>query len=271
VPNKRLPTIGITCYDDRPCPEFIEGPTQDQHFQPFDNPPTGLRTPRFSQNQTYVHALARAGAASLLIPHLMDKTLLRTIYNLVDGLLLPGGGDMDPAYYGESRHEKCDLVSPDRDKVELTLARWAMDDEKPLLAICRGIQVLNVALGGSLYQDIQAQVRGADKHDWHPGYPRDRLSHTLIVTPQTRLAHILGTTSLPVNSLHHQAIKDVAPGLTVAARAPDQIVEAVEAEGHPFAIGVQWHPEELADNDAQAQRIFDALVEACQVRVENGE
>jgi putative glutamine amidotransferase len=239
-----LPAIGITCYDDRP--------TLDQH------------PPRFSQSQAYVHALARAGAASLLIPLLTDKTLLRTIYDLVDGLLLAGGEDVAPAHYGEPRHEKCGPVFPDRDQVELTLARWAMDDGKPLLAICRGIQVLNVALGGSLYQDIQAQIPRADKHDWHPGYPRNRLSHTAIIPPQTRLAHILGTTSLLVNSLHHQAIKDVAPGLTVAARAPDKIVEAVEAESHPFAMGVQWHPEELADNDVQAQRIFDALAETCQ-------
>ena len=247
-----LPTIGITCLDDRP--------TQDQH------------APRFGQNQAYVHAVARAGAAPLLIPNLMDKTLLRTLYDLLDGLLLSGGEDIDPAHYGETRHEKCGLVSPGRDKAELTLTRWAMDDEKPLLSICRGIQVLNVALGGSLYQDIQAQVQGADKHDYrYPGYPRNRLSHTVTVAPQMHLAHILGPLNSPdplywVNSSHHQAIKDVAPGLTVAARAPDGIVEAVEAEDHPFAIGIQWHPEELADNDVQSQGIFDALVEACQRR-----
>ena len=239
-----LPTIGITCLDDHP--------TQEQH------------SPRFGQNQAYSHAVARAGGAPLLIPNLTDKTLLRTLYDLLDGLLLSGGEDIDPAYYSEPRHEKCGPVSPDRDQVELTLTRWAMDDGKPLLAICRGIQVLNVALGGSLYQDIQAQVRGANKHDWRPGYPSNRLSHTVIVTPQTHLAHILETTSLPVNSMHHQAIKEVAPGLTVTARAPDNIIEALEAEEHPFAIGVQWHPEELADNDIGAQRIFDALVEACQ-------
>lgn len=218
--------------------------------------------------------MARAGAAPLLIPNLTDETLLRTLYDLLDGLLLSGGEDVDPAHYGEPRHEKCGPVSPDRDEVELTLTRWAMDEGKPLLAICRGIQVLNVALGGSLYQDIQAQVQGAGKHDWRPGTPRNHLSHTVIVVPHTRLAHILGALNSPrplywVNSLHHQAIKDVAPGLTVAARAPDGIVEAVEAEDHPFAIGVQWHPEELAADsmDVRAQRIFDALVEACQGRM----
>ena len=257
VTNKRPPFIGITCLDDRPI--------QDQH------------APRFGQSQAYVHALTRAGAAPLLVPNLTDKTLLRTLYELLDGLLLAGGEDVDPAYYDEPRHEKCGPVSPERDKAELALTRWAMDDGKPLLAICRGIQVLNVALGGNLYQDIQAQTRGADKHDWHPGYPRNRLSHMAIVAPQTRLAHILGPLNsprslcIPVNSLHHQAIKDVAPGLTVAARAPDKIIEAVEAEAHPFAIGVQWHPEELADNDVQAQRIFDALVEAVRDRLRNGE
>ena len=138
-----LPIVGITGLDDQP--------TQDQH------------PPRFSQSQVYFHAVVRAGAASLLIPQLpvlsvvegTDKTLLRTIYDLVDGLLLSGGEDVDPAHYGEPRHEKCGLVSPDRDEVELTLTRWAMDDGKSLLAICRGIQVLNVALGGSLYQDIR--------------------------------------------------------------------------------------------------------------------
>ena len=297
VTNKRpfeklrtpLPTIGITCLNDQP--------TQDQH------------PPRFGQNQTCVHAVARAGAAPLLIPPLTDETLLRTLYELLDGLLLSAGEDVDPTYYGELRHEKCGPVSPDRDKAELTLSRWAMDDEKPLLAICRGIQVLNVALGGSLYQDIQTQVQGASRHDRRPDHPRNHLSHpvlstacpelvlspstslrinsvegqsrrvegTAIVAPQTRLAHILGPLNSPgplywVNSLHHQSIKDVAPGLTVAARAPDGIVEAVEVEGHPFAIGVQWHPEELAATsmDVRAQRIFDALVEACQGRMKNG-
>jgi putative glutamine amidotransferase len=245
-----LPTIGITCLDDRP--------TQEQH------------SPRFGQNQAYFHAVAGAGGAPLLIPNLTDKTLLRTFYDLLDGLLLSGGEDIDPAYYSEPRHEKCGPVSPDRDEVELTLTRWAMDDGKPLLAICRGIQVLNVALGGSLYQDIQTQVPGGNKHDYrYPAYPRNRLSHTVTVAPQTRLAHILSPVNSPhplywVNSSHHQAVKDVASGLTVTARTPDNIIEAVEAEEHPFAIGVQWHPEELADNDIRAQRIFDALVEACQ-------
>jgi putative glutamine amidotransferase len=198
-----------------------------------------------------------------LLPELTDKALLRAMYERVDGLLLPGGEDIDPARYGEPQHDGCGAITPERDEMELALAEWAVNEGKPLLAICRGIQVLNVALGGSLYQDIQAQAPGAINHTWYPDYPRDRLSHQVEITPQTELAGIVGASSLPVNSLHHQAIKDLAPGLTATAWAPDQIVEAVEVDGHPFVLGVQWHPEELAPNDEGAQGLFDALVTAC--------
>jgi putative glutamine amidotransferase len=221
--------------------------------------------PRIGQNQTYIRGLVRAGAAPLMIPQLTDPSLLRALYHQLDGLLLPGGEDIDPAHYGEARHERCGPVSPERDDMELALARWAVEDGMPLLAICRGIQILNAALGGSLYQDIAAQVTSAERHDWHPGYPRDRLSHEVAITPQTRLATIMDDGSPRVNSLHHQALKEVPSALTVVARAPDGIVEAVEITDHPFALGVQWHPEELADGDARAQGLFDALVAACQV------
>jgi putative glutamine amidotransferase len=221
------------------------------------------RPPFLGQNQTYVQAVIRAGAAPLLIPALTESSPLRTLYASLDGLLLSGGKDVAPVHYGEALHEKCDPVPPERDEMELRLTRWAVEEGKPLLAICRGIQVLNVALGGSLYQDIDAQIPGADNHTWYPDYPRNRVSHTVPVTPEARLACIVGTAPLPVNSLHYQAIKDVAPGLTVVARAPDGVVESLEVGGHPFAIGVQWHPEELAAGDPRQQRIFDALVDAC--------
>jgi putative glutamine amidotransferase len=147
--------------------------------------------------------------------------------------------------------------------MELTLSRWVVDEGKPLLAICRGIQVLNVALGGSLYQDIGDQVPGVGRHAWHAGFPRDHLPHEVAIDSGSRLASVVGATSLPVNSLHHQAIKGVAPGLTVVALAPDGIIEAAQVEGHPFALSVQWHPEELTGSDASARRLFAALVRAC--------
>jgi putative glutamine amidotransferase len=236
------PTIGISCTEIKQ---------------------TSLRPLRLGQNRSYLNAVLRAGGVPLLIPHLSDPTLLRVLYNKVDGLLLPGGIDIAPSFYYQAHHEKLRQIDPAQDEVELALTRWAMEEDRPLLAICRGIQILNTALGGSLFQDIQAQIPGAQKHDWHPGYPRDRISHTVAILPQTRLAQIVGTTTLPVNSMHHQALKDVAPGLRIAARAPDQIIEAVEAPEHAFAIAVQWHPEELLDTDPRSRLLFTALIEAC--------
>ena len=238
--GKRSPLIGVTCMT-------IE---MESH------------SPRLGMSRSYVNALLRAGAAPVLIPHMADKAALHSAYERLDGLLLPGGGDVDPVHYGESRHVKCNEPSPERDDTELALVRWAMEGGVPLLAICRGIQVLNVALGGSLFQDIRAQVPGAERHAWHPNYPRDRLSHTVSLSPEARLTHIVGESTLPVNSLHHQSVKDIAPGLVTTGHSPDGIIEAVEAPEHPFAIGVQWHPEELAGSDRRAQRLFEAFVEA---------
>lgn len=242
--NDRLPPIiGITC-------------TEIQAEQ-------GESLPRQGQSRSYLQAVIRARAAPLLIPFLDDRDLLRSLYERLDGLLLSGGGDIDPARYGQARHERCGRAIPERDETELLLARWALEDGKPLLAICRGIQVLNVALGGNLYQDIEAQVPGGGKHDWYPGYPRDHRPHTVTLAPHSRLAGILGATFLSVNSFHHQAVREPAAGLSVVAYAPDGIIEGLEVEGHPFAIGVQWHPEEMAADDEQAQRLFDALAQAC--------
>jgi putative glutamine amidotransferase len=238
--DERIPLIGITCMT-------IQAENS---------------SPRVGMSWSYVNVLLKAGAAPLLIPNIGDNAVLRAVYERLDGLLLPGGGDIDPVLYGEPRHEKCNQPSAERDDTELALARWAMDGGMPVLAICRGIQVLNVAMGGSLFQDIQAQIPGAERHDWYPNHPRDHLSHTVTVNPGTRLARIADATLLPVNSLHHQSVKDLAPGLMETARSPDGIVEAVEAPEHPFAIGVQWHPEELAGGDVRAQRLFDSFVEA---------
>jgi len=241
--NKQSPIVGITCIQVR---------TKDRHTPP-----------RLGQNRSYIEAISRAGAAPVLIPHLGNQSLLRTLYRQLDGLLLPGGEDIAPSHYGETATEKLGPVDADRDKTEFTLVRWAMDDNLPFLAICRGLQVLNVALGGSLYQDIQAQIPGAEKHDSPPGQRRDYLAHPVSISPQSQLARILGATSLLTNSLHHQSLKEIAPGLSVVGRAPDQVVEAVEASEHPFAVGVQWHPEELVGNGDHAQKLFAAFVQAC--------
>lgn len=242
--SKQQPIVGITC-------GRIE-PAHSHHPS------------RVGQNQTYVDALVRAGAAPLLLPNLEDQALLRILYEKLDGLLLSGGGDIEPARYGEAVHEKCGRIDLERDEAELTLTRWAVEDGKPLLAICRGIQILNVALGGSLYQDIEAQVADPLEHTWYPEHPRNHRSHTVSIAPETRLAQVFDLEPLPVNSLHHQALKDLAPPLTVSACASDRVVEAVELRSHPFVLGVQWHPEDLAPDDARQQGLFDSFVQACQ-------
>jgi putative glutamine amidotransferase len=236
------PIIGITCMDLR---------LQDA-------------PPRFAQNQSYVAAVERAGGAPLLIAPTGQVDCLSALYARCDGLLLPGGGDMDPGLYHQETRASLRSVSRIRDDTELVLARWALDpaSPKPVLAICRGIQVLNVALGGTLYQDLSLRRRQTGEHDWQ-AHRRTHLAHAVHIVQPSRLHTISGAETLLVNSLHHQAIRRLAAGLTPTGRAPDGVVEAVEAASHPFALGVQWHPEELAPSAAPAHRLFDAFVEAC--------
>ena len=159
-------------------------------------------------------------------------------------------------------HEKCGRIDEARDAVELTLARWALADGLPVFGICRGIQVLNVAAGGTLYQDIASQVPGSLKHDYWPGHPRNLLTHQVTVNNDSHLAAILSGAEVAVNSLHHQAVKDLAPNFMVVARSPDGLIEAIEGHGHPFALGVQWHPEGLVEDAPPMRRLFEEFVSA---------
>jgi len=212
--------------------------------------------------ESYLHALVQAGAMPLILPLIEDKEKLRIAYDRLDGLLLAGGGDVDPAAYGEPRHPATSNVDPRRDQVEAILTSWALTDGTPILAICRGIQLLNVAAGGTLYQDVSDQLPGALKHDYYPNYPRTLTPHDVEISPGSRIASILADTDLPVNSTHHQGIRIPAPGLDVVARAPDGLTEGLEHADHPFALGVQWHPEDLVGHDRRMRRLFGALVEA---------
>jgi putative glutamine amidotransferase len=155
-------------------------------------------------------------------------------------------------------------VDPDRDRVELQFARWAIAEGKPVFGLCRGLQIVNVALGGTLYQDIAAQFSGAIKHDCFPtaGYARDHLAHEVTVSAGSRLGTLIGAASLRVNSMHHQAVKELAPGLLPSAVAPDGVVEAVESPDQPFLLGVQWHPESLVERDLRMRRLMAGFVEA---------
>ena len=217
-------------------------------------------------SQRYVHVLVSVGAVPWIVPLLADEAMLRSIYEQVDGVFLPGGVDMDPASYGEARVPGASAcVDPERDRTELAFVRWAAADRKPVLGVCRGAQVMNVAFGGTLYQDIAAQREGSIKHDYFPTggrYTRDQLVHDVRVVEGTQLAAALGATRLTVNSMHHQGIKELAPGLVVSALASDGLIEGVEAVSGQYLIGVQWHPESLVDADPRMRRLFATFIEA---------
>jgi putative glutamine amidotransferase len=210
---------------------------------------------------SYLRAIIAAGGIPLLIPpHLTHDQLAETLTRL-DGLVLIGGGDLDPALFNGPPHPRIYDIDPDRDFLDLTLARLAAQNGLPFLAICRGIQVVNVALGGTLFTDIGDQVPGALRHDWYPNIPRGHLAHPIRVDSGSRLSQVLGGTHFQVNSLHHQAIQTPAPGLRVTAWAPDGLIEGLELPEHPFGLAVQWHPEWLQDHTSQ-RAIFAALVAA---------
>jgi putative glutamine amidotransferase len=223
---------------------------------------SNLRSPyrRHCVGQPYCRAVSVAGGAPVLIPALEDEGALLAAYERLDALLLAGGGDVEPHHFGQSRSARVSGVDRPRDKAELLLIRRAVGNGLPLLAICRGVQMLNVALGGTLYQDIAAQINPSLRHNFHPDHPRNYLGHAVDVASGSRLADIVGGGSIMVNSFHHQCVQDVAAGLCVAAVAPDGVVEALEAPGEAFVLGVQWHPEELVDDDPRMLRLFQALI-----------
>ena len=221
----------------------------------------GTSPERAYVNSTYLHAVQQAGGVPVALPPQLSAASLQQLGGELRGLLLTGGGDMDPALFGEAPHATLHDVAPARDTLETGALHLALARGLPVLAVCRGIQVLNVALGGSLYQDVATDAGTQLPHSQKE--PRDQPTHKVKVKPGSRLAETLGTDELEVNSMHHQAIKRLGRGLTAVAWAPDQIVEGVEL-GDParFVLGVQWHPEELVGHSEPARRLFAAFVAA---------
>src|SRR5450432_2456406 len=215
-------------------------------------------------SQRYVDVLTSAGALPWVIPLTHDMATLRAVYEKLDGVFLPGGVDMDPDQYSESRLPVCGVTDSDRDRVEVALVQWAMADRKPVLAVCRGVQVLNVAAGGTLYQDLAEWCDAAIKHDYWPNEVKQRqdLVHDVVIEEGTQLGAIVGAGTVTVNSMHHQGIKKLAPGLVVNAYAPDGLIEGVEGSDDGYLLGVQWHPEELVELDPAARRLFESFIEA---------
>lgn len=220
--------------------------------------------PRVRANDAYLRAVEQAGGLPLLAPPYPE--LVAALIARADGVVLVGGEDVDPARYGAARHPKTEAAAPERDAMELAMVQAARGACVPLLAICRGLQVLNVALGGTLVQDIPSERDGAVAHD--PPGARDARSHDVRIAADSQLSRLLGTDSLTVNSLHHQAVDRLGRGLRAVAHADDGIVEAAEATDPKWwAVGVQWHPEELtATSGPWDRRLFEAFVEAAAAR-----
>jgi len=223
--------------------------------------PPGPKPPRFGINQSYVRALVAAGCAPVLIPLLDDDERLRAIYERLDGIVLPGGADIAPQEYGEKPIGDLNVVEAPRDRTELTLARWAFADDLPTLGICRGQQVLNVALGGSLWQDLRHQGVTQVEHSDADGRARTAMIHRVRLDPDSRLAQLIDETDIEVNSLHHQAVKTVAPQLKVVGKSEDGVIESLESYDRRFLIAVQWHPEEI-DDLPWVKRLFAGLARA---------
>lgn len=216
----------------------------------------------YDLGENYIRAVQAAGGLPVAIPPLLKEDELRELFARLDGLLLSGGGDIDPAIFNQTRHRFTSGISDERDRTELALTRWALEENKPVLAICRGIQVVNVATGGTLIQDIPAQVSKAVCHRYSDDTPRDFIAHTVRVEAGGRLASILGATEIPVNSWHHQSCDAPGRGIVYTAWSPDGVVEGAEAPDRHFAVCVQWHPEEMFHNRADMFALFRALVEA---------
>ncbi len=216
---------------------------------------------RFYVNEPYVRCIEAAGGLPFLIPSLASNADVERLLGYADGLLLPGGVDVDPMYFGEDPHPNLGDVNPIWDGLELHAAKVALKRDLPILGICRGVQLLNVAAGGSLYQDMSSQIDG-ELCQHSQKAPRWYPIHGVQIKIDTLLEQILGPGEIRVNSFHHQAIKELAPGFRIAAKCSDGIIEAVESASHRFAVGVQWHPEHMVEHYPMQLEIFKSFIKA---------
>jgi putative glutamine amidotransferase len=209
----------------------------------------------------YISAVDDAGGVPVLIPSRLTEDSRRSLVDRLDGIIFTGGGDIAIDCFGGEPHKRVDMVDGDRDKLEIALVKELVAKNTPFLGICRGIQVINVALGGTLYTHIADQLPSAIKHDFDSGKERETLAHEVVIIKGTCLGEISGLTGMKVNSLHHQGVKIFAPGLTPSAYSSDGLIEGLELPDHPFGVAVQWHPEWLVTQEP-ARRLFLSFVKA---------
>ncbi len=219
--------------------------------------------PQICLSEAYVSSLAHAGALPVVLPLGLDEAAIDGLFSRLDGILFSGGGDVEPERYGSQPHPLVGNVDADRDRVELYMIKKAVADGKPFMGICRGLQVINIALGGSLYEDILDQKPGSLQHSTPDDLPRFHLAHPVQVEASSQLAKILAHTEVQVNSNHHQGIRSLAEGLKPTACAPDGVIEAFELPGAHYGLAVQWHPEWLQEH-LPMQALFRSFVLACE-------
>ena len=246
APPSRLPLIGITA-DSSGCQRT--GSTTNLE---------GL----YSLPSRYCDAVENAGGLPIIIPHSRSRDQIRHLLKRIDGLLISGGGfDIDPAYYSEQPIAQLGKINPPRTFTELESIAFGLDRDLPMLGICGGAQAINVALGGSLYQDIATQFPTTLNHQQEER--SNNFGHVVEVTRGTLLYKICGRQTLKVNTTHHQAIRNLGESLAINAIAPDGLIEGIESENHSFVLGLQWHPEVLAQSEAIQRKIFSSFVTVC--------
>lgn len=240
----KKPIIGITCGEIH---------NQTEPWSPV----------AFGQSQTYVDAIISAGGVPLLLPLSTREDVLRPLYHLLAGVCFAGGNDLNPKLYNQEPHKTVTDYSELRDTTELMLLRWTLQDKKPLLAICRGMHLLNIELGGTLYQDIATDIIGSLDHNASTKLKTlEDISHKLRIESGSTLAAILGGVSIGTNTHHHQAIDTLGTDIKVTAWADDNVIEAIELIDHPYAIGVQAHPESLTHIEPRWAELFTSFVDA---------
>lgn len=240
------PSIGITA-------DISEAP---QRRFTASNEPT-IFLPR-----RYNRAVEMSGAIPLLLPFTASRALMRQYIGRLDGLVISGGAfDIHPSYYNEKPIKELGVIKEKRTEFELEMTHLALKRDLPLLGICGGAQAINVALGGSLYQDIATQAPHAYQHE--QGAKKEIGGHKVTIERGTKLAEILRRRTLEVNTTHHQAVKAIGTGLVVNATAEDGLIEGIESSRHSFVLGVQWHPEVLAPRHVAQRRIFSFFIDSC--------
>lgn len=247
--SQKRPLIGITCnYDYRDQVGAVSGMGicgQDWNFIAGD----------------YVYIVERAGGTPVLIPQCKSFESVRPLLEHLDGIIISGGHDVGPENYHAFPKGYCGTIIPERDRSDLAVTQYALEHDKALLGICRGIQILNVARGGTLYQDLEKD--GNFEHHFGDKYPRNVGWHTVRFAQDSKLYDIYGAGEIAVNSFHHQAVWDPGEGVSITAYSSDGVPEAIEVAGYKFALAVQWHPEMMYDSDEQL-KLIRAFVDACQ-------